>query len=129
MTENRHTVRHLREGPNGKLIKWMTLNGEQCEAKFQYEEPELEPVVLNGEQVEWINPTNQPCTLVFDKDESKESPFEHGQREFTIAPGHSVFSGMIKGKHGARYPYLVNFAQPPKDDDDDQLGNPVIIVR
>lgn len=129
LTVNLNTVRHLREGSDGRSITWTTSNGEQCEAKFQYEQPELEPRVLNGERVEWINPTDQPCTIVFDPDESTIPPFEDGKRQFMIGPGKSVFSSLIKGKIGQRYSYLVNFAVPPNSDDDCNRGNPVIIVK
>jgi len=129
LTVNSNTVRHLREGTDGKQITWTTSNGEQCEAKFQYEKPELEPQVLNGERVEWINPTNQTCTIVFDKDECPELPFEDGKRKFMIAPGKSVFSGVIKGKRDRRYAYLVNFTARPDNDDGGDKGNPVIIIR
>jgi hypothetical protein len=123
---NANTVRHLSEGPNGKPTSWTGPNGERCEARFQYEEPEREPGVLNGERVEWINPTNQPCTIIFDKDEVPEPPFEGGERRFMVPAHASVFSGIIRGKTGSRYRYLVNF---PPDADDGGRGNPVIIIR
>ena len=132
LTVNSNTVRTPREGANGKVIRWTSSNGDECEAEFQYGKPELPPHVLNGEQVEWINPstTNQPCTIEFDKDECPEPPFADGKRLFTIAPGKSVFSGVIKGKLDRRYTYLVNFAAPPDDDDGGgDMGNPEIIVR
>ena len=129
LTITSNVVRILREGPNGKLVKWTTPSGEQCEAEFQHEEPELDPQVLNGERVEWINPTNQPCTIEFDKDECPEPPFEDGKRQFTIAPGQSVFSSVIKGKLRGRYGYLVNFDAPPDSDGGGNRGNPVIIIR
>ena len=129
LTVNSNTVRHLREGDGGKPIKWTTSDGEQCEAKFEREKPELEPHVLNGERVEWINPTNQSCTIVFDKDECPDPPFEDGKRQFTIAPKQSVFSGVINAKIGGRYRYLVDFAEPPADDDGGGMGDPVIIVK
>jgi hypothetical protein len=128
LTVNFNTVRHPPEGPKGTLTRWIGPDG-QCEASFQFEERPLEPHVLNGERIEWINPTNQPCTVIFHKDEVPESPFEKGEREFTINPGQSVFSGVINGKIGGRYRYLVNFAAPPDDDDDENRGDPVIIIK
>jgi hypothetical protein len=132
LTVNSNTVRTPREGGNGKVIRWTSPNGDECEVGFRFGEPELEPHVLNGERVEWINPptTNQPCTIEFDEDVCPVLPFVGGKRQFTIAPGRSVFSDVIYGKIGGRYSYLVNFAAPPDDDDGGgNMGNPQIIVR
>jgi hypothetical protein len=127
LTVNLNTVRHPHEGPSGKRLVWSGPNGEQCEAQFEYESAELKPEVESGDRVEWINPTNQPCTIVFDETECRVSPFTDGSRQFSVAPGRSVFSGVISGKKGTRYPYLVNFAVVPDDDGGDR-GDPVIIV-
>ena len=129
LTVNLNTVRHPQEGPTGTPIDWSRPNGEQHRAHFEYQKPELEPVVLNGERVEWINPTKQACTIAFDEDECPESPFEDGKRHFAILPGQSVLSGVIKGKMNKHYPYLVNFAAPTGDGDGGTRGNPVIIVK
>ena len=127
LTVNFNTVRHFHEGPGGKSVKWATSSGEQCEAKFEHEKPELKPHVLNGERVEWINPTDQTCIIKFDEVECPTLPFEDGKREITIAPGTSVFSDVTKGK--GRYPYLVDFVVPPTGTEGPNLGNPVIIVK
>ena len=128
LTVNLNTVRHPPEGPRGKLLVWSGPEGERYQAQFEHESPELKPEVLNGERVEWINLTNQPCTIVFDQTECKVSPFQDGTREFSIAPGRSVFSGVIRGKENTRFPYLVNFASPPETGGGN-LGDPVIIIR
>jgi hypothetical protein len=121
-------VRHPKEGSNGTTVKWSGPNGERYEAQFQYEEPDFEPRVLNGERVEWINLTNQPCTIIFDPAGGAKSPFKDGGRQFIIAPGRSVFSGVIDGAKNKHYPYLVNFEVPP-DAQGGVLGSPEIIVK
>ena len=128
LTVNVNTVRHPKEGSNGTFVEWSGPNGEKYQAQFQYEEPEFEPKVLNGERVEWINLTNQPCTIVFDPTDCTQSPFQGGGRQFTIAPGRSVFSGVVDGAKNKHYPYLVNFEVPP-DAGGGELGNPELIVR
>jgi hypothetical protein len=125
---NTNTVCRPPEGPNGTLTEWQRPDGERCQANFQFEEPELEAAVLNGEQVEWINPTNQPCTVSFREEEVPQSPFEGGERSFSIAPHHSIFSGVIKGKKGHRYGYIVKFEIPP-DDGGGRSGDPEIIIK
>ena len=42
LTVNSNTVRTPREGGNGKVIRWTSSNGDECEAKFQYGKPELD---------------------------------------------------------------------------------------
>ena len=129
---NSNNVLALSEVSEGTEITWTTSDGERCTAKVQYEKPEREAAVLNGERVEWINPltTKQPCTIEFDEDVCPVLPFVGGNRQFTIAPGRSVFSDVIAGKIGRSYGYLVNFAAPPDDDDGgSKMGNPEIIIR
>jgi hypothetical protein len=129
---NSNKVRALSEVSEGTEITWTTPGGKRCTAKVQDEKPEPEAEVLNGERVEWINPltTKQPCTIEFDEDLCPVPPFVGGKRQFTIAPGRSVFSDVIKGKIGESYGYLVNFGAPPADDDGGgNMGNPVIIIR
>jgi hypothetical protein len=128
LTVNRNTVRHPKEGSKGTAVEWSGSKGEKYQAQFQYEEPDFQPQVLKGERVEWINLTNQPCTIVFDKTDCEQSPFQDGARQFTIAPGRSVFSGLIDGPKNRHYPYLVNFVVPP-DTQGGQLGDPEIIVK
>lgn len=126
---NTNTVRCPPQRADGTATRWLRSNGEQCEALFKDGEPELEPLVLNGERVEWINPTNRACTVIFSKEEVPEFPFEDGEREFTLAPGHSVLSSVVKGKIGTRYRYRVDFPEAPRAGDGGHRGNPVIIIR
>jgi hypothetical protein len=128
LTINVNTVRYPQEGPTGTRAVWSGRNGEQHQAQFEYEKADLKPEVLNGEQVEWINLTKQPCTIVFAEDECPNSPFQDGTRKFDIASGQSVLSGVISGEKNGRYPYLVSFVVPP-DANGGNLGDPVLIVR
>jgi len=125
---NVDTVRQPQEGPTGTPLTWSGPNGEQFKATFERQRPQLEPGVLNGERVEWINPTNRTCTIEIHEVECRESPFEDGARKFTIAPGRSVLSGVIRGKLDEHYRYTVKF-DGPLDDDGGERGDPVIIVK
>ena len=103
-------------------------------------ENHVEPEQLElgpGDQIEWLNKTEQPCTLQFEE----PSPFEDGPTKYEIPAGGNVQSAPVKQRPGpfsykvrvgntrARGAAFKSFGGETEDTTRSMKFDPVIIVR
>lgn len=115
---------------NATRTQWVGTDGATHSLAVNASQTDIVPEVRNGERVEWINLADVPFSIVFQK---TKCPFEDCQREYTVPPGRSVLSGIIRASINTSYSYTV--ASKAQDNTARsstggvQRGNPEVIVR
>jgi len=123
-----------REGTRGlegdsAQTKWIGEDGIARSLAINATQAEVVPEVKNGERIEWINLADVPFSIIFQK---TRCPFFDGSCEFTVGPGRSVLSGIVRGDSNTSYSYTVTASTQDTGAGSSgapKRGNPEVIVR